>query len=91
MPTEYFIIALFCRVDDMMIDVKKHTQATLYPSEVVTLALLFALKGREIATFTAGWSRIGCTCFRACLIAAACFACSTRIRNGWTGLWLHPA
>ncbi len=45
MPTEYFIIALFCRVDDKMIDVKKHSQATLYPSEAVTLALLFALKG----------------------------------------------
>ena len=51
MPTEYFIIALFCRVDDMMIDVKKHTQATLYPSEVVTLALLFALKGRGNCAF----------------------------------------
>jgi hypothetical protein len=28
-----------------MLDVKKHPQAALYPSEVVTLALLFALKG----------------------------------------------
>jgi hypothetical protein len=28
-----------------MLDVKKHSQASLYPSEVVTLALLFALKG----------------------------------------------
>jgi hypothetical protein len=43
--TEYFIIALFCRVDDQMPDARKHSQATLYPSEVVTLALLFALKG----------------------------------------------
>ena len=45
MPTKEFIIRLFCRVDDKMLDVKKHTQAKLYPSEVVTLALLFALKG----------------------------------------------
>ena len=45
MTTEYFIIDLFCRVDDKMLDVEKHTQAALYPSEVVTLALLFALKG----------------------------------------------
>jgi hypothetical protein len=45
MPTEYFIIELFCRVDEKMTDVKKHSQACLYPSEVVTLALLFALKG----------------------------------------------
>jgi hypothetical protein len=28
-----------------MLDVPKHTQANLYPSEVVTLGLLFALKG----------------------------------------------
>jgi hypothetical protein len=46
MPTEYFIIDLFSRVDDQMLDAKKLSQATLYPSEVVTLALLFALKGR---------------------------------------------
>jgi hypothetical protein len=45
MTTEDFIIELFCRVDDMMRDVRKHSQARLYPSEVVTLALLFALKG----------------------------------------------
>jgi len=43
--TEDFIIELFCRVDDDMLDVAKHPQAQLYPSEVVTLALLFALKG----------------------------------------------
>jgi hypothetical protein len=45
MPTEDFIIELFCRVDDQLLDAKKHSQAALYPSEVVTLALLFALKG----------------------------------------------
>jgi len=45
MSTEYFIIDLFSRVDDQMLDVPKHTQAALYPSEVVTLSLLFALKG----------------------------------------------
>lgn len=45
MTTEDFIIELFCRVDDRMLDVPKHLQAKLYPSEVVTLALLFALKG----------------------------------------------
>jgi len=45
MTTEDFIIDLFCRVDDEMRDVPKHSQAQLYPSEAVTLALLFALKG----------------------------------------------
>jgi len=43
--TEDFIIELFCRVDDAMPEAKKHPQAKLYPSEVVTLAFLFALKG----------------------------------------------
>ena len=51
MSTEHFIIALFCRVDDHMLDVKKHSQASLYPSEVVTLALLFALKGKGNRAF----------------------------------------
>ena len=45
MTTENLIIELFCRVDDQMPDAKKHSQAKLYPSEVVTLAFLFALKG----------------------------------------------
>jgi hypothetical protein len=43
--TEDFIIDLFCRIDDKMQDAQKHSQANLYPSEVVTLAILFALKG----------------------------------------------
>ena len=45
MTTEDFIISLFCQVDDDMTDVSKRSDAKLYPSEVVTLALLFALKG----------------------------------------------
>jgi hypothetical protein len=45
MATVDVIIDLFCRVDEAMLDVPKHPQAKLYPSEIVTLALLFALKG----------------------------------------------
>lgn len=45
MPTLDFIIALFCRVDHALEGAEKHPQANLYPSEVVTLAVLFALKG----------------------------------------------
>ena len=45
MTTEHFIIELFCRVDDTMPGAQKHSQANLYPSEVVTIALLFAVKG----------------------------------------------
>jgi hypothetical protein len=45
MPTEEFIIAMFCRVDEALGAEPKHPQAKLYPSEVATLALLYALKG----------------------------------------------
>jgi hypothetical protein len=45
MTTFDFITELFCRIDDTMRDVAKHPQARLYPSELVTLGLLFALKG----------------------------------------------
>ena len=45
MSTEDFIIGLFIRVDSMLMDVPKHPDALLYPSEVVTLGLLFARKG----------------------------------------------
>ena len=45
MTTADFIIALFYRIDNQMLDVPKHPQASLYPSEVVTLGVLYALKG----------------------------------------------
>lgn len=45
MTTEDFITDLFCRIDDAMKDYPKHSQAKLYPSEIVTLGVLFALKG----------------------------------------------
>ena len=45
MTIQEFIIELLCRIDDAMREVPKHGQASLYPSEVVTLAFLFAIKG----------------------------------------------
>ncbi len=45
MTTMDFITELFCRIDDTLVDVSKHPQAVLYPSEVVTIAFLFAIKG----------------------------------------------
>ena len=44
MTTVDFITELFYRVAEQIVDLK-HSQAKLYPSEVVTLALLYALKG----------------------------------------------
>jgi hypothetical protein len=49
--TEEFIIALFCEIDDRMPAVPKHSQAKLYPSELVTIGILFALKGGYFRAF----------------------------------------
>src|SRR2546425_715124 len=45
MTTLDFITALFCQVDDHLPGIPKHPEAHLWPSEVVTLGLLHALKG----------------------------------------------
>ena len=45
MTTEDFITELFSRVDDTMSDVANHSQASLHPSEVVTIGLLYAIGG----------------------------------------------
>ena len=51
MTTEDIIIHIFCKVDDKMPAIKKHSQASLYPSELVTIGLLFALKGSCFRAF----------------------------------------
>jgi hypothetical protein len=51
MNTEDFLIELYCRVDDKMLGITKHKQASLYPSEVVTLAQVFAIKGVGLRAF----------------------------------------
>jgi hypothetical protein len=51
MKQEDFIIELLVRVDDQMQDAKKHPQALLFPSEIVTLALVFAIKGGSCRAF----------------------------------------
>lgn len=45
MTTQDFITELFCKVDDQMKDVRKHSQASLWPSELVTIGMLHAIKG----------------------------------------------
>jgi hypothetical protein len=45
MTAEDFITELFCRIDDVMQDVEKDKRTNFYPSEVVTLAITFAIKG----------------------------------------------
>ena len=51
MSTLDFIIALFCRIDEAMQEVKKRKNANLYPSELVTIACLWAMKGGSTRAF----------------------------------------
>src|SRR6266567_7206414 len=51
MTTELIIIAMFGYVDFRMMGMAKHRQAKLYPSELVTIGILFALKGGRWAAF----------------------------------------
>jgi len=51
MTTEEIIIHIFCTVDDNLPEIKKHSQAKLYPSELVTIGILFALKGGSFTAF----------------------------------------
>jgi hypothetical protein len=46
-----FIVRLFCLVDDRLGPRPKHPQARLWPSELVTLGLLFALRGGSFRAF----------------------------------------
>ncbi len=51
MTQENFIIELFCRVDDMLPKTQEHIQAKVSISELITLGLLFALKGTSQRAF----------------------------------------
>jgi hypothetical protein len=51
MTTEDIIILIFCYVDDRMKDIRKRPNAELYPSELVTIGVLFALKGGRFRAF----------------------------------------
>lgn len=45
MRTEEIIIRLFCMVDDKLVYVNKRANANFYANEIVTIGILFALKG----------------------------------------------
>jgi len=51
MRTDEIIIRLFCMVDDTLGPVKRHPQAILHPSEIITIGLLLALKGISYRAF----------------------------------------
>ncbi|HEX9872256.1 MAG TPA: hypothetical protein VGC99_27405 [Candidatus Tectomicrobia bacterium] len=54
MTTVECITALFDHVDEQLRTVPKHPEVHLWPSEVVTLGLLHALKGVGNRAFIAG-------------------------------------
>jgi hypothetical protein len=49
--TEEIIIHIFYHVDNAMLSIPKHPLSKLYPSEVVTIGILFALKGGHFRAF----------------------------------------
>ena len=51
MTTEDIIISIFCEVDDTLPEIRKYPQAKLYPSELVTIGILIALKGGYFRAF----------------------------------------
>jgi hypothetical protein len=51
MTTEEIIYHVFCEIDDRMPAIAKHPQAKLYPSELVTIGVLYALKGGRFRAF----------------------------------------
>ncbi|MBM3237620.1 transposase [Candidatus Poribacteria bacterium] len=51
MTTEEIIIYIFCSVDDNLPKLQQHSQAKLYPSELVTIGILFALRGGHFRAF----------------------------------------
>jgi hypothetical protein len=51
MPTDEIIIRLFCMVDDTLGLVNKRSDAHLYASEIVTIGLVFTLKGGRFRAF----------------------------------------
>ena len=77
MTTEEIIVHIFCKVDDALGAVHKEVLANLYPGEVVTIGILFALKGDTSARLSAGYDGIMTRCSAACRSARGCCA-STR-------------
>ena len=51
MTTGDIILHIFCLVDDSLPAIARHSQAKLYPSELVTIGILFALKGGAFRAF----------------------------------------
>ncbi len=51
MSTEESIIRLFCMVDDRLGAVNKRSDAKLYDREIVTIGMLFSMRGGQYRPF----------------------------------------
>ncbi|CAG0955895.1 hypothetical protein ANAEL_00338 [Anaerolineales bacterium] len=51
MTTDDIILHIFCLVDDSLPNIPRHSQAKIYPSELVTIGILFSLKGGHFRAF----------------------------------------
>jgi Transposase DDE domain len=85
--TEEFIIRLFCLVDDRLGPRPKHTQARLWPSELVTIGLLCALKGGSFRSF-ARWLARDYTALFAGLPERTRLLRALRAHQAWTDTFL---
>ena len=98
MTTEYFIIALFCRVDDQMPDagdcIERLLNATLsipkpgsIPARWSRLPSCSPSKALAIAPFTVGCSETTGICSLSCPAVPVCFGCSIPTGIGRSALW----
>ncbi|HEY5138379.1 MAG TPA: hypothetical protein VIJ25_03545 [Methylococcales bacterium] len=89
MTTVDFITELFCRIDDEMKETPKHPQSLLYPSEIVTLGVLFAQKGGGSRAFYRWLERDYRLCFPNCPSAHDCSVFLRLIGIGPCTFWLN--
>ena len=82
-----FITALFYEVDEQLRAIPKHPEAHLWPSEVVTLGLLHALKAEATGRFIVGSRATIAPCFPAYPSGPGSFASSRPMKTGRRSSW----
>ena len=87
MMTVEFITALFYEVDEQLGAIPKHPEAHLWPSEVVALGLLHAIKGGGNRAFYRWLTRDYRTLFPQLPERTRSFASSRPIRTGPRPSW----
>lgn len=90
MTTELIIIHIFCLIDDKMRDIQKHPQAKLYPSELVTIGTLFAMKGGTFLSFYR-WLKRDYDALFGGLPKRTRLMRALAAHEEWTDLFLHQA